>query len=212
MVIAKHSFALPMDSSRYKIETANIEVAEENKSSDSYKRQYSPEGFTVKANFQVPFRFTISNTNINLGTLTSGAPSSSTTNLTVNFSADDGYQVTAVEEAPLKTQSGNIVADTGCDDGANPCNESSSKPWVSNSSYGFGYNISGDDVPTDFAHSSYYRPFPDSSASEAPITIMSNAKNSQNRQATVTFKSNISPIQPAGSYQTVINFVAMPSY
>jgi len=34
----------------------------------------------------------------------------------------------------------------------------------------------------------------------------------KNRQSTVTFKVNVSSIQPAGSYQTVINFVATPSY
>jgi len=41
---------------------------------------------------------------------------------------------------------------------------------------------------------------------------MSSTNVGRNRQATVTFKVNISPVQPAGSYQTIINFIATPSF
>ena len=82
--------AVPMDSSRFKIESANIEIAGGDKSSSSYKLadtvgqlaagQYSSTGYVVKAGFQylhsiIPFRFSISNININLGTLVPGTPS-----------------------------------------------------------------------------------------------------------------------------------------
>ena len=79
-------------------------------------------------------------------------------------------------------------------------------------SYGFGYGMSGDDIPADFIDSTYFRPFPDRTAAESPATIMTNINVGKNRISTLAFKVNISPIQSAGSYQTVINFVATPSF
>lgn len=220
-------FAVPMDSSRFKIESANISITGGNKSSDSYKLsdtvgqlaagQFSSNGYVVKAGFQylysiIPFRFSISNTNINFGTLAPNSPATGTTNLTVLFDDIGNYQVTAVEDGPLKTQSGNIIPDTTCNGGGYTCSELVAKIWTSTTAYGFGYNIAGDDVPEDFIDNAYFRPFPDQTVTEVPVTIMANNNVRKNRQATVTFKTNISSVQPAGSYQTIISFVATPSY
>jgi len=227
IIIKREVLAVPMDSSRFKIESANVEVAGGNKSSSSYKLadtvgqlaagQYSSDGYIVKAGFQylhsiIPFRFSISNINIALGTLVPSTPTTATTNLTVYFGGAGQYQVTAIEEGPLKTQSGNAIPDTSCNGGGNTCNESLAKIWSSTSAYGFGYGMSGNDIPADFIDSTYYRPFPDRTAAESPSAVMTNVNVGKNRQSTVTFKANISSIQPAGSYQTVVNFVATPSY
>lgn len=219
--------AVPMDSSRFKIDSANISITGGNKSSDSYKLsdtvgqtaagQFSSNGYVVKAGFQylysiIPFRFSISNTNINFGTLAPNSPVTGTTNLTVHFDDVGNYQVTAIEDGPLKTQSGNVIPDTTCNGGGYTCSELVSKVWNSTSSYGFGYNITGDDVPDDFIDNTHFRPFPDQTAAEPPVTIMANNNVRKNRQSIVTFKTNISSVQPAGSYQTIISFVATPSY
>jgi hypothetical protein len=218
---------VPMDSSRFKIESANVEVAGGNKSSDSYKLsdtvgqlaagQYSSDGYIVKAGFQyldtnTPFHFSISNTNINLGALVPNSPSTATTKLTVYFGGAGQYQVTAIEEGPFKTQSGSVIPDTTCDGGVNTCSESLAKVWTGNSNYGFGYALSGDDIPTDFISETYFRPFPDLTLNELPTTVMKSLSVDKNRSSVVTFKANISSIQPGGSYQTIINFVATPSY
>ena len=226
-IINRSVLAILMDSSRFNMESANIEIAGGNKSSSSYKLsdtvgqlaagQYSSDGYIVKAGFQylhsiIPFRFSISDINIALGTLLPNIPTTATTNITVYFGGAGQYQVTAIEEGPLKTQSGSAIVDTSCNGGAQTCNESTAKVWSSASAYGFGYGMSGHDIPADFIDSTYYRPFPDRTAAESPATIMTSLNVGKNRQSTVTFKANISSIQPAGSYQTVINFVATPSY
>src|SRR3972149_5696269 len=79
LLTSRRVFAVPMDSSRFKIESANVEIAGGNKSSTSYKLadtvgqlaagQYSSTGYVVKAGFQylhsiIPFRFSISDINI----------------------------------------------------------------------------------------------------------------------------------------------------
>jgi hypothetical protein len=219
--------SVPMDSSRFKIESANIEIAGGNKSSTSYNLsdtvgqlaagQYSSTGYVVKAGFQylhsiIPFRFSISNINIGLGILVPSTPSTATTNLTVYFGSAGQYQVTAIEEGPLKTQSSNAIPDTTCNGGGDTCSESLAKVWSSTSAYGFGYGMSGNDVPSDFINNTYFRPFPDRTAAESPATVMTSISVGKNRISTVTFKANISSIQQSGSYQTVINFVATPSF
>lgn len=219
--------AVNMESSRYRIQFGNVNIGAKNQSSTNYDLsttlgqlaagEFQSTGYVIKAGFQylhsiIPFQFSISNINIDFGSLTPNSPATATTVLTVSFGGAGQYQVTAVEIGPLQTLSANSIPDTSCDGGANTCNETTAKPWTSNSAYGFGYNISGDDIPSDFIDTTYYRPFPDQTAAESPATIMSNPNLGKNRQATVTFKVNISPVQPAGSYQTIINFVATPSF
>lgn len=223
----KKILAVNMESSRFKIESANTSSAAGNKSSSGYKLsdtigqlaagQFSSTGYVVKAGFQylhsiIPFSFSISDINIALGNLVPNTPSTAQTVLTVYFGSAGQYQVTAIEETPLKTLSGNSIPDTSCDGGAETCTESSAKTWSSSTAYGFGYNMSGNDIPADFTVSSKYRPFPDRSAVESAAVVMSSTNVGKNRQSTMTFKVNVSPIQPAGSYQTIINFVATPSF
>lgn len=230
--------AVPMDSSRFKIESANIEISGGNKSSASYKLadtvgqlaagQYSSTGYVVKAGFQylhsiVPFSFSVSNILVNLSVLVPNISSEASTDLSVSFGGAGQYQVTAIEEGPLKTQSGNTIPDTECDD--NDCDETNVAVWNSPSIYGFGYKMSGEDIPAAFTTcgSLCYRRFPDRTTLpvEAPAVIMSSQNVTVNltskpkdiiHTATVTFKANISSVQPAGSYQAVINFVATPSF
>ena len=227
LLILGKVYAVSMDSTSFRIESANVTTSSGDGSSSGYKLsdtlgqlaagQFSSSGYVVKAGFQylhsiIPFRFSISNTNIDFGTLVPSTPSTATTNLTVSFGSAGEYQVTAIEEGQLKTLSGNTIPDTNCDGGSNTCNELLAKVWNSASAYGFGYNIINQDTPIDFIDSSYYRPFPDRVANESPAIIMSSANVGRNRISTLTFKVNISPIQPAGSYQTIINFVATPSF
>jgi len=106
-LITIHSFAVLMDSSQFKIESANVEIAGGNKSSTSYKLsdtvgqlaagEYSSSGYVVKAGFQylhsiIPFSFSISDTNIAFGTLVPDIPSTATTNLTISFVIPDSIK------------------------------------------------------------------------------------------------------------------------
>jgi hypothetical protein len=136
-----------------------------------------------------------------------------TTNLTVNFGGAGQYLVTAIEEDKLRMITGaNNIPDTSCDGGANTCTISTAKPWTSSSAYGFGYNMSGNDIPATFTNGTYYRPFANTANGDNPVTVMSNVDVGKNRSSTMTMKVNISSVQAAGTYQTIIHFVATPSY
>ncbi len=214
-----------MDSSNYEIQFGNVNIGAKDLSSSSYNlgttlgqtaaQSFSSAGYYVLAGFQyihtiIPFRFSISDTAIDLGSLTPGVGSTAPTTLTVSFGAAGQYEVTAIEEGPLRTFSdGTSIPDTTCD---SSCTISSADPWTSSASYGFGYNMTGQDIPVDFVNSTYYRPFPDRTQAEAPAIVMSSTDVGRNRQSVMTFKVNVDAVQAAGQYQTVINFVATPTY
>jgi hypothetical protein len=232
-----------MDSSRFKIQFGNINIGSTDASSASYKLsttlgqdaagKFTSQGYIVKAGFQyihsiIPFTFQISNTNINFGTLNPDNPVTSPTDLTVSFGSAGSYQVTAIEETPLKTMSNYTISDTQCNGGAQICDENNANNWNNDNTYGFGYQMTGEDIPSTYVscHTTYgnncYRKFADRSSGEDYVTVMSNndvtIKNDPDpdirnkHKATVTFKANISAIQAPGSYQNIINFVATPGF
>ena len=176
---------------------------------------YTSTGYLVRSGFQyihsiIPFSFSISDFLINFGTLIPDTPATETSTLTVSAGGAGGYSVTAKENDSLKTTGGTSIPDTTCDAGT--CTESEAKVWNSNSTYGFGYNMSGNDVPDDFDDSTYFRRFANLAVSEIPQEIMGSANVGKDRSATITFKVNVSGSQAAGNYQNTILFTALPSF
>lgn len=224
----EHVRGLEMDSSKYRIQSAETNIGSKDTSSTNYTLnntvgelaagEFQSSGYIVKAGFEyihsiIPFSFTITDTSIDLGTLGPGIPSTATTDLIVSFGQSGQYEVTAVEVGKLRTSTGAFtIPDTQCDGGINTCTLTSAKPWTSSSAYGFGYNMTGQDIPVDFTNSTYYRPFADRNLGDTPAVVMTNTNVGRDRQSTMTFKGNVSSGQEGGTYQTVINFVATPSY
>ncbi|MEI8232807.1 MAG: hypothetical protein WCG44_03620 [bacterium] len=213
-----------LDSDNYKIRLGNFNMTSGSKSSASYKLTdtvgqiaaefFSSTGYHVKAGFQYiytlyDFSFTISTLAINLGTLTPNIFSFATNTLTVT-APGQGYSVSAYEINRLKNTAGDTIPDTICDSG--PCTESSATVWTTPTNNGFGYNASGNDVATDFVDPTYFRPFPDFSASEPAATIMTRSTAGRNRVATITYQVSPSSAQAAGDYSTEIIYIATPVY
>lgn len=234
-------WAVNMESSRYRIQFGNVNIGATNMQSDNMKLsttmgqlaagKFESDGYVIKAGFQyihsiIPFTFSISKTNINLGLLEPNRPSADVATLSASFGGAGQYQVTAVELGPLKTMSGNQIPDTKCDNNNNPCTISVAKIWQSRSAEGFGYNaqsLKGNPVPSDFINNNYYRPFSDTQnyPNQSPPIIISSKNVTADpkispkdiyHQAAITFRVNIGPAQPSGSYQTIIKFVAIPTY
>jgi len=176
---------------------------------------FSSNGYRVKAGFQyiysiIPFSFTISSLSINFGHLAVGVGSTVTSTLTVSAGGAGGYQVKASENNPLKVLgTSRTIPDTNCN---SSCSETSAGVWSLNTRYGFGFNMSGNDIPADFTDLTYFRQFADRSSSENPQVVMSSIYVGNSRQSTVTYKVNISATQAAGTYNNTIMYTAIPSY
>ena len=176
---------------------------------------FSSAGYRVKSGFQyissiIPFSFSISDIQINFGTLTPQTPSTDTSTLTVSAGGAGGYSVKASENHPMRTSDGsNTIIDTLCD---TTCSETAAASWTSSSKYGFGFNMTGDDIPADFTNSNYFRQFADRDSAETQKTIMSSVNVGRERIATITYKVNVSSVQPSGIYQNIITFTAIPGF
>lgn len=217
--------AINMSSDSYRIQWGNINIGGGRKTSSGYTITdtmgqvapglYSSTGYKVRAGFQyiysiIPFSFTISDLTIDLGSLTPGTTATDTNQLTVSAGGAGGYQVLAFEDHPLRSEGGIDIPDTTCDTGA--CDETNADPWTQNDKYGFGFNINGDDVPSDFEDTTYYRQFADDEAAETHQSVMVGTSVTESSQATVTYKGNVSATQATGEYETGIVYIAVPAY
>ena len=213
-------------SDTYRVDMGTINMTGGRKFSETYnltdtvgqtfQGQFDSSGYRVRAGFQyinsiIRFSFVISDLTIDLGTLTAQTPSTATNTLTISTGNAYGYTVKAIENHELRAGTTD-VPDTACDS-ATACTITNANVWASNTDYGFGYNMAGDDVDTaDFVDSTYYRPFSNDEDLDSPATVMSSSGIATSSAATVTYKANISAIQPAGYYTTAIRFIAIPSF
>lgn len=217
--------ALNMESDSYQIQMGNMNMGGARKESTNYAitdtmgqiapGEYTSTGFKVLAGFQyihsiIPFTFTISDISIDFGILTQGSFNDETNNLTVSCGSAGGYQVTVLANNQLTSDSSAAIPKTTC--GATACTLDTAQAWTSTNYYGFGYNISGDDVPSDFIDSTYFRPFPDQDSADNAKTVMAGSNVDRNLQSTVKYRINISATQAAGDYENILTFVATPTF
>ncbi|HUV72471.1 MAG TPA: hypothetical protein VMW25_05700 [Clostridia bacterium] len=222
--------AANMKSEDYKLQMPNLNFTAGSVSSPDYKMgftggelipgEYSSAGYKLLVGFWylkniIPFTFTISNQVVDFGTLSSGVPATATTDLTVSAGGAGGYQVTTQENHQLMVYAtGALIPDTTGDN--SDISEETAGDWALDTTYGFGYTMYGDDVPTPFPTAApagnSYKQFADISKNEDPQVIMSSDKVAKNHTATVTYKVNISASQPAGRYHNVITYIATPTY
>ena len=185
---------------------------------------YSSNGYFVRSGFQyiqsiIPFSFSVEDISIDFGSLSSGVPVTRTSDLTVKAGGAFGYSVKAQENHPLENAFSTQITDTLCDNGL--CTQTSAEVWSQDTTTGFGFNIQGDDVPSDFTNSTYFRQFSDASSAENPAVIMTKSEVTWDYPnntwpwesiATVTYKVNIGSTQAGGNYQNIVTYTAIPSF
>lgn len=212
-------------SPNYTIRMGNFNITSGLKSSASYNLTdtvgqtvaefFSSTGYHVKAGFQYiytlyDFSFSISSIAVTLGSLIPNTFSTASHTLMVS-APGQGYTVSAYETGKLKKSgTSDTIDDTTCDSG--PCTETAATVWTTASNNGFGYNLTGNDVSTDFINSTYFRPFPDASLSEPAAVVMSTSAAGKNRIATVTYQVSPSVDQATGSFSTQVVYIATPVY
>jgi len=220
--------ATNMESTDFQIQAGTIGIGGGKTSSSNYSlnttlgesaaSEFATDGYLIRAGFQytssiIPFAFTISNARANFSQMLPNKPKTAQTNLSVNFGSAGEYQVTAAAEKPLTAYGGTTsIPNTSCDGEGQTCTNQEAAAWTRSDVYGFGYTLAGDDISSDFAQGQKYRPFANLANNELPVIIMQSSHVAKKREATVTFKLNVASTQQTGIYDTVIRFVATPSY
>ena len=177
---------------------------------------YSGTNYKVRAGFQYlrptdTFRLTISDLTINFGDLNPGEPISRTNTVTISNQSAPGYQLTALENHPMRSGTTDIP-DTTCDDGV--CTEITSSTWDSLLAYGFGFrcdNLTGIDCDSGFSQATAYKQFANQESGEVPAVFMSGGSEASS-SAQITYKVNISQAQTPGTYQNSITYIASPTF
>jgi len=214
----------PLSSDSYQIDWPNLNMGAGVPSSGNYglgvtTGQISPglysNGYKVRAGFQyihsiIPFTFTIDKISVDFGSLTVGTPSTDTIDLEITCGSAGGYSVTTQENNPLTSTAASTIPDTTCDPG-DTCDESDAGTWTLDTTYGFGYSMSGTDVPSEFSGGKY-KQYADMSQSETPQAVMSGTNVGVGKTSTMTLKVNVSGTQAAGIYENILTFIATPTY
>lgn len=214
-------YAADMESPRFRIESGSIDftIPENNsQTASSVKNPESDEfdrvGVLVKSDNQstknFPFRIVVEKSLLSMKDIVPNTPSVTSSVISVT-GGRTAYQVTATELDQLKKLSGEAIPDTQCSV-KRRCTYTLAAPWDSISSYGFGYSLSGQDIPKDFENSRFFRPFSNSGKNKETIVIMKGTDKSDERHSTITLKSIVSAVQADGTYETVIEIAAIPGY
>lgn len=213
-------------SDSYIIDWGNFNLTSGRKTSVNYRLtdtvgQNAP-GFSegdslrIKAGFQYIYdtftelSFTIDKLNIDFGTLVPGIGVTDTNLLTVTTPSGHGYQIMAQQNHPLWINSSNFIPNTTCD--TDDCTPTFSTPWTGSTKYGFGYNVVGLGATAYFTDSTYFRPFANFSQNQESVVIASESSPVKDRQATVTYRVLVSPLQSAGNYENYITYTLVPRY
>ncbi len=179
--------------------------------------QFDSVGYRIRSGFQflsstIPFSFSLDKPAINFNQPLPGTFYTDTNHLSVTSGDSYGYQVLVIENQPLTAKGGETIPDSTCDP-ASACTVSYAAPWTSTLATGFGYNLTGDHIETDtFVDSTYFRPFPANSLGGNPQIIMSSSSRQSTARATITYRLNLSPNQPAGAYRNIIQYLTIPAY
>ncbi len=215
----------PITSDSYQIDWPNLNMGAGLPDSGSFKLGvttgqiapglYSSSGYKVRAGFQyihsiIPFTFTLDKIAVDFGSLTPGTPSTDTIDLEVTCGSAGGYTVTVQENNPLTSTALSTIPDTTCDPG-DTCDESDAGTWTLSTTYGFGYNMTGIDVPSEFSGGKY-KQYADISSAETPQAVMIGTNVGVGKTSTMTLKVNISGTQAAGVYENILTFIATPTY
>lgn len=220
-----------LESDSFIIQFGNFNVTSGEKSGDSFivtdtvgqtvagpYGAYGSSSFFVGAGFQYiyqlqRFSFSISKLQIDFGTLAPNDHVEDSHTMRITTNGASGYAVYAYEAHPLRHLSDPSVEipDTNCD---SSCDIANAGIWTDETKPGFGYNMTGDHVPSTFLDPTYFRPFANLEANDAMQVVMSspNVTDPGGNEATITYKVGVAGSQAAGNYATNVVYVAVPGY
>lgn len=215
-----------MQSPQYRIDQNSIDVATEDNSTRPYTlstifgslagNEFLKQGYILRSgndedDSNSRLTFEISKTNFRFENLSSDKASSLDAKFSVDSNAQ-GYQVNASEDHPLQSSGEDIIENTKCDKELKVCFEDRSAEWNLPQSYGFGYTIQGRYSQPDFSNGRYFRPFADLNQKDKSTVIINAPRGVKTTDASIKLQIVPSQNQINQHYETVINFIALPSY
>lgn len=128
--------------------------------------------------------------------------------------AANGYVIQAFESHQFLLIGGaTTIPDTTCP--ANSCTVTSAAAWTTNTASGFGYSLqvgtTSAGAVLGISTSGQYKPFGLGYANAQPIMSRTNTPSAID-SAYIGYRVTVSTVQPAGTYQNEINFIATATF
>jgi len=153
---------------------------------------------------------------VNFGSLNLSAFNNLAQFIQCTTNAVNGYVIQAFESHPfliIDTTTGTTIPDTTCP--SNSCSITSAAAWTSNSASGFGYSLEVGSTSTGavlgITTAGEYKPFGVGYANSQPIMSRTDAPSGTD-SFYIGYRVAVSTIQPAGTYQNEINFIATATF
>lgn len=161
---------------------------------------------TVTASIDEALTFTLSSATVALGTLTTSTTGSGTSTMSASTNGTNGYAIT-VSGATL-TSGSNTIAALGSNAASTQGTSQFGMNLVANTTPSVGSNVSGSGsgaAATNYNTTNSYRYV-------TGETVASASGSTNSNTFTVSYIANISGVQQAGSYQTVLTYVATATF
>ncbi len=218
--------AQEMRSQNFILNGGNFNMTSGHKASQNFKLEdvvgqtnagiFISKGYVIQTGFMnasagQSFSFSVNPSVVDFDILKPNTPVEKTLRIIVSNGNSSGYSVRVSENQPLATLAGAEIPDTACDgaSGGGVCIISQASNWKENTSYGFGYRITGRTAPQDFNKEFFFRPLPANRHNDPAVLIMQSAAKSVVDQGNMTLRVNIGPNQPVGQYRNVLVFSAL---
>lgn len=157
---------------------------------------------------------TTTGASVNFGSLNLSAFNNLAQFIQCTTNSANGYVIQAFESHQLLMIGGSVtIPDTTCP--ANSCNPTTAAAWTTNTTSGFGYSLEVGTTSTGavlgITTSGQYKPFGVGYANAQPIMSRTNTPAGTD-SAYIGYRITVSTIQPAGTYQNEINFIATATF
>lgn len=116
------------------------------------------------------------------------------------------YWISATMAQPLSSER-HVIPWTTCDSSRTPCTALVARPWTNPKTYGFGYSLAGQDIPSDFSDKTYYRIFDP----ETFTTIARGKSKKGLSQQDLSFKLVKQPTTTSGIYTSSLQLFILPT-
>lgn len=169
------------------------------------KKLFDQKGFVTISKKEQPsyFRFETSHSSVSFGAVDPDTKSQESINISIMSSTQLPYQIQTYQKHPLKTTRNEYIIKA-------PNSISHAQPWTKQDIYGIGYNIKGENAPSDFKDETYFRTMPYLSKNEQPQIISKGIIDTIPASTIITFKIQFPPIQKQGTYASNIYFIIIP--
>lgn len=170
--------------------------------SSSERKQFEEQGYVVRTKNQ-NISFSVDRTQIAFGSFKTAPVQEEETSAMIG-SEGSGFQVLMEAKTALSSVNNTTIPPTRCDS-RQTCSPLRAQAWKDAQAPGWGYSLSGSEVPQDFKNKTFYRP----PSLDGYISLLKSGEPDSNTNITLTWKV-LTDGSNEETYSSILKFFAVP--